>query len=63
MLHNMRQPQRKMLEKDDKVTVGIFMFYFARTQLNEAYIINVLFAKSGRTFICCPDIYFFFKNI
>ena len=41
-----------MYEKDDKVTVGIFMLYFFRIRLNEAYIANVPFAKSARTFIC-----------
>ena len=34
-----------MLEKDDKVTVGIFMLYFNKTQLNEAYIASVSFAN------------------
>ena len=34
-----------MLEKDDKVTVGIFMLYFNKTQLNEAYITSVSFAN------------------
>ena len=34
-----------MYEKDDKVTVGIFMLYFFRIRLNEAYIANVPFAS------------------
>ena len=54
---------QKILEKDDKVTVGIFVLYFFRTRLNEAYIANVSFAKSARTFVCCPEFYFFKKNI
>ena len=48
-----------MLEKDNKVTVEIVMLYFFRTRLNEAYIANVSFAKSARTFICCPELHFF----
>ena len=52
-----------ILEKDDKVTVGIFVLYFFRTRLNEAYNANVSFAKSARTFVCCPEFYSFFKNI
>ena len=51
-----------MLEKDDKVTVGIVMLYFFRTRLNEAYIANVSFAKSARTFICCSELYFLKKK-
>ena len=51
MLHNMRQPQYKILEKDDKVTAGIFMLYFFRTQLNEACISNFIIYK------VCKDIY------
>ena len=44
------------------MTVGIFVIlYFFRTWLNEAYIANVPFAKSARTFICCPELYFFKK--
>ena len=35
----------KILEKDDKVAVGIFILYFFRTWLNEAYIVNVSFAN------------------
>ena len=31
-------------KKDDKVTAGIFLLYFFRTWLNEAYIANVSFA-------------------
>ena len=40
----------KVLKKDDKVTVEIFMLYFFRTRSNKAYIANVSFAKSARTF-------------
>ena len=47
----MRQPQYKILEKDDKVTAGIFMLYFFRTQLNEACISNFIIYK------VCKDIY------
>ena len=36
------------------------MFYFFRTRLDEVYIANVSFAKSAKTFICCPELYFFF---
>ena len=50
-----------MYEKDDKVTVGTFMLYFFRIRLNEAYIANVPFAKSARTFICCPEFIFSLK--
>ena len=53
----------KILEKDDKVTVATIMLYFVRTRLNEAYIVNVSFAKSARTFIFCPELYFLKKNI
>ena len=42
-----RKCKVKILEKADKVTVGIFMLYFFRTRLNDAYIINVLFPKSA----------------
>ena len=59
----MKQPYSKILEKDDKVGVGIFMLYFFRTWLNEAYIANVSFANPASTFICCPEIYFFCQNI
>ena len=52
-----RKCKVKILEKDDKVTVGIFMLYFFRTRLNDAYIINVPFPKSARTFICCPEFF------
>ena len=48
-----------MLEKDDKV--AMFMLFFFRTQLNEASIAHVSFVKSARTFICCPEFYFFKK--
>ena len=58
MLHSIRQP-----EKDDEVTIGIFMLHFFRTRLKEAYIANVSLAKSARTFICCPEFYFFFVNL
>lgn len=51
----------KILEKDDKVTVATIMLYFVRTRLNEAYIVNVSFAKSTRTFICCPEFYLSLK--
>ena len=60
MLHNMRH-QYKILEKDGKVTVGIFMLYFFRTRLNEAEIANLPFAKDARTFICCPEFYLSLK--
>ena len=53
----------KILEKDDKATVGIIMLCFFRTRLNEAYIANVPFAKSARTFICCPELYYLKKKI
>ena len=33
----------KILRKDDKVTVQIFMIYFFTARLNEAYIGNVSF--------------------
>ena len=54
MLHNVRQPHSirlhghylNILEKDDKLTVGIVILYSFRTRLNEAYISNVSFAKS-----------------
>ena len=36
MLLSIRQP----LEKDDKMTVGIFLLYFFRIRLNDAYIAN-----------------------
>ena len=39
------------------------MLYFFRTRLNEAYIANVSFAKFARTFICCPQLHLFKKNI
>ena len=42
MLHIMRQSWFKILEKGDKVTVGIFMIYFFRSWLNEALIANHL---------------------
>ena len=51
MLHNMRQPQHKILEKDDKVTAGIFMLYYFRTRLNEVCISSFIFCK------VCKDIY------
>ena len=51
------------IRKGDKVTVRIFMLYLFRTRLNEAYIANVSLTKSARTFICCLEFYFFFKNI
>ena len=38
------------------------MLYFFRTQLNEAYIANASFTKPERTFICCLELYFFFKK-
>ena len=53
----------KILRKDDKVTVQIFMLYFFTARLNEAYIGNVSFTKCARKFIWCPEFYFFFKNI
>ena len=52
----------KILEKDDKATLGIIMLCFFRTRLNEAYIANVPFAKSARTFICCPELYYLKKK-
>ena len=54
---------QQILEKDDKVTVGIFVLYFFRTRLNEACIANVSFSKYARTFVCCPEFYSFFKNV
>ena len=51
MLQNMRQLQYKILEKDDKVTAGIFMLYFFRTRLSKACISNFIFYK------VCKDIY------
>ena len=45
MFNIMRQPQYKILEKDDKVTAGIFMLYFIRTRLNEACMSNFIFYK------------------
>ena len=54
---------QKILEKDVKVTVGIFVIYFFRTRLNEAYIANVSFTKSARIFVCCPEFDSFLKNI
>ena len=39
------------------MTVGLFMLYFLRTPLNEAYTANVPFAKSVRASICCPEFY------
>ena len=57
----MRQPWCKILEKDGKVTVGIFMLYFFRTRLNEAEIANLPFAKDTRTFIGCPEFYLSLK--
>ena len=54
-----KKKKKKEKEKEDKVTVGTFMLYFFRTQFNEAYIANVLFAKSARTFTCFPEFYFF----
>ena len=45
------------------MTVGKIMLYFFRTRLNEACIANAFFAKSARTFICCPELYFFLKKI
>ena len=33
MLHNMRQPKFKMLEKDDNVAIAIYMLYFFTTWL------------------------------
>ena len=39
------------------------MLYFFSTRLNKAYIANVPFAKSARTFIYCPKFYFFKKII
>ena len=53
----------KILEKDDKEAVGIFILYFFRTWLNEAYIVNVSFANPARTFLCFPEFYFYYKNI
>ena len=35
MLRNMRQALCKILEKDDKMTVEIFVLYFFRTQVNK----------------------------
>ena len=35
---------------------------FFKTQLNESYIANESFAKFARTFICCPEFYFFKKK-
>ena len=52
-----------MLEKDDKVTLGIFMIWFFGTGLNEANITSGPFAKSARTFISCPEFHSFLKNI
>ena len=54
-----KKEKKKEKEKEYKVTVGTFMLYFFRTQFNEAYIANVLFAKSARTFTCFPEFYFF----
>ena len=47
-------------KKDDKVTAGIFLLYFCRTRLNEAYIANVSFAilQSLEGHLpCCPQFY------
>ena len=43
------------------MAVERFMLYFFRTHLNEAYIANVLFAKSASTLICCPEFIFSLK--
>ena len=43
------------------MTVGIFMHYFFRTRFSEAYIANVSFAKSARTFVCWAEFYFSLK--
>ena len=51
MLHNMRQSWCKILEKGDKVTVGIFMLYFFRSRLNKAYITNHLQSLRGALFV------------
>ena len=49
------------MEKDDKVTPQGRMFYPFRTLLNETHITNIRFKKPARKFICCPELYFFFK--
>ena len=46
------------MERDNKKTVTIFMFYFFRARLNEGHIANVPSTKSVRRFICCPEFYF-----
>ena len=58
----MRQPQCEIIENDVKVTVGIFMLYFFKTRSNEAYIANVPFKISARTFICFPEFSFSLKK-
>ena len=50
----------KSLEKYDKMTPQV-VFYFFKTILNETHIANILFTESARIFICCPELYFFFK--
>ena len=43
------------------MTVGIFIIYFFRARLNAAYIANVSFVKSIRTFICVQSLIFSLK--
>ena len=43
--HRLHSHYVQILEKDDKVTVGISMLYFFRTLLNAANIANVSFAN------------------
>ena len=52
------------LEKDDQLTpqVGCFISLeqFANIRF-ETHVVNIRFTKSARTFISCPELYFFFK--